>query len=183
MIDYLYILCYNGSGFGTAPIFKYGEISTFLLVTFSDGNGRMSRLLTTLLLYRCGYVVGKYISIESKIERTKQKYYDVLERSGYGWHEEKNDPGDFIKYILGIILSAYRDFEERVDILDEKLPAVDLVRKAILSKIGKFTKSDIEELVPSVKKTSIGNSLKTLVEEGFIERHGRGKNTFYTRNQ
>ncbi len=162
------------------PIF----INDFLCIhPFNDGNGRMSRLMTTLLLYRCGYVVGKYISIESKIEQTKQKYYDVLERSGHGWHEEKNNPCDFIKYILGIILSAYREFEERVDILDEKLPAVELVRKAIQSKIGKFTKSDIEVLVPSVKKTSIGNSLKTLVAEGFIERHGQGKNTFYTRNQ
>ena len=93
------------------------------------------------------------------------------------------DPGDFIKYILGIILSAYREFEERVDIFNEKLPAIELVRNAIQSKIGKFTKSDIEELVPSVKKTSIGNSLKTLVEEGFIKRHGQGKNTFYTRNE
>lgn len=162
------------------PIF----INDFLCIhPFNDGNGRMSRLLTTLLLYRCGYVVGKYISIESKIERTKQNYYDVLERCGHGWHEEKNDPSNFIKYILGIILAAYREFEERVDILEEKLPAIELVRKAVLGKVGKFTKSEIEELVPSVKKTSIVNSLKTLVEEGFIERHGNGKNTFYTRKE
>lgn len=162
------------------PVF----INDFLCIhPFNDGNGRMSRLLTTLLLYRCGYVVGRYISIESKIERTKQKYYDVLERCGHGWHEGENDPTDFIKYMLGIILSAYRDFEERVDIFEEKLPAVELVRRAILSKIGKVTKSEIEELVPSIKKSSIGNSLKALVEEGFIERHGQGKNTFYTRKQ
>ncbi len=162
------------------PIF----INDFLCIhPFNDGNGRMSRLLTTLLLYRCGYVVGKYISLESKIERTKQRYYDVLARCGNGWHEEKNTPDDFIKYLLGIILSAYREFEERVDILDEKLPAVVLVRKAIQSKLGTFTKSDIEALVPSLKKTSIGNSLKTLVAEGFIERHGKGKNTFYTRKE
>ena len=106
-----------------------------------------------------------------------------MKHCGHGWHEEQNDPSGFIKYMLGIILAAYREFEERVDILGEKLPAIELVRKAILSKIGKFTKSEIEELVPSVKKTSIGNSLKTLVEEGFIERHGQGKNTFYTRKQ
>ena len=162
------------------PIF----INDFLCIhPFSDGNGRMSRLITTLLLYKCGYLVGRYISIESKIEKTKQSYYEVLKRSGDGWHEGKNDSTDFIKYLLGIILSAYRDFEERVDIFDEKLPAIELVRNAVNSKIGKFTKSDIEELVPSIKKTSVGNSLKTLVEEGIIQRHGQGKNTFYTRKQ
>ncbi|MGI6249546.1 MAG: hypothetical protein ACOYJX_09195 [Acutalibacteraceae bacterium] len=68
-----------------------------------------------------------------------------------------------------------------MDIFDEKLPAIELVRNAVNSKIGKFTKSDIEELVPSIKKTSVGNSLKILVEEGFIQGHGQGKNTFYTR--
>lgn len=160
------------------PIF----INDFLCIhPFNDGNGRMSRLLTTLLLYRQGYVVGRYISLESKIERTKQKYYDVLERSGQGWHEEKNDPTGFIKYILGVILSAYRDFEARVELLDEKLPAKELVRKAIMSKLGKITRSEIEELIPSLKKTSITNSLSALVKEGVIDCHREGKNTFYTR--
>lgn len=160
------------------PIF----INDFLCIhPFNDGNGRMSRLLTTLLLYRCGYVVGRYISIESKIEKTKAKYYDVLEKSGIGWHEGENDATPFIKYILGIILAAYRDFESRIDLADEKLPAIEQVRNAIAEKIGKFTKSEIMELVPAVGKASIENSLKKLVEEGFIKRHGKGKATFYTR--
>ena len=158
-------------------------INDFLCIhPFNDGNGRMSRLLTTLLLYRCGYVVGRYISIESKIEKTKAKYYEVLEQSGIGWHEAGNDPTPFIKYILGVILAAYRAFESRIDLFDEKLPAVELVRRAIGEKIGKFTKSEIMEIVPSVGKTSVENSLKTLVEEGVIIRHGTGKATFYTHN-
>lgn len=160
------------------PIF----INDFLCIhPFNDGNGRMSRLLTTLLLYRCGYVVGKYISLESKIEKTKSKYYEVLGASGIGWHEGENDSTPFIKYILGIILSAYRDFENRVDIFDKKLPAVEMVRRAIEQKIGKFTKSELMEIIPTVSKASIENSLKTLVNEGLIERHGQGKATFYTR--
>ena len=158
-------------------------INDFLCIhPFNDGNGRMSRLLTTLLLYRSGYVVGKYISIESKIEETKSSYYDVLEQSGIGWHEDKNDPTPFIKYILGIILSAYRDFESRVDLFDEKLSALELVRRAVNEKIGKFTKSEIMELAPSVGKTSVENSLKKLVDDDVIIRHGQGKATFYTRN-
>lgn len=89
-------------------------INDFLCIhPFNDGNGRMSRLLTTLLLYQRGYVVGRYISMESKIEKTKAKYHDVLEQSGVNWHEGTNDSTPFIKYILGIVLAAYRDFENR----------------------------------------------------------------------
>lgn len=158
-------------------------INDFLCIhPFNDGNGRMSRLLTTLLLYRCGYVVGRYISIESKIEKTKEKYYEVLGKSDIGWHESENDPTPFIKYLLGVILAAYREFESRIDLFDEKLPAVELVRRAVRKKIGKFTKSEMMELVPTVGKTSIENSLTKLVDEGFIIRHGTGKATFYTRN-
>ena len=161
------------------PIF----INDFLCIhPFNNGNGRMSRLLTTLLLYRCGYVVGRYISLESKIEKTKSKYYEVLGTSGIDWHEGENDSTPFIKYILGIILSAYRDFENRVDIFDEKLPAVEKVRRAIEQKLGKFTKSEIMEIIPTLSKASVENSLKTLVNDGVIERHGQGKATFYTRN-
>lgn len=160
------------------PVF----IHDFLCIhPFNDGNGRMSRLLTTLLLYRCGYMVGRYISIESKIEKTKSNYYDALEKSGIDWYEENNDLSPFIKYILGIILASYRDFESRMSLVDEKLPAIEQVRMAIKEKIGKFTKSEIMELVPAVGKASVENSLKKLTEEGFIERHGKGKSTFYTR--
>jgi len=161
------------------PVF----INDFLCIhPFNDGNGRMSRLLTTLLLYRCGYVVGRYISLENKIEKTKATYYDVLDSCGIGWHEGENDPTPFIKYLLGIILVVYREFESRVNLVDDKLPAIEMVRNVISEKIGKFTKSEIMELVPSVGKASVENSLKKLTEEGFILRHGSGKATFYTRN-
>lgn len=160
------------------PIF----IHDFLCIhPFSDGNGRMSRLLTTLLLYKQGYVIGKYISMESKIEKDKDRYYIALEKSGVGWHENKEENVYFIKYILRIILSAYIDFEERVNYVDEKVPTIKLVRDAIDNKIGKFTKRDIMELVPSVGKSTIENMLNKLIEEEFIERHGKGKATFYVK--
>lgn len=161
------------------PIF----VNDFLCIhPFSDGNGRMSRLLTTLLLYRNGYFVGKYISIEKKIENTKSAYYSALKKSNANWREGKNSYTSFIKYMLKMILSAYKDFENRVDILGENGSAYDSVRKAINEKIGKFTKKDIIEFVPSYSKASIENSLKKLVDEGIITRHGKGKTTFYTRN-
>lgn len=160
------------------PIF----IHDFLCVhPFNDGNGRMSRLLTTLLLYRQGYVVGRYISIESKIEKNKTKYYEVLEQCGDGWHEGEENPTPFIKYLLGIILAAYRDFESRINLVHDKLPAIEQVRIAINEKIGKFTKREIMELVHTIGKASVENSLKKLTEEGVIKKHGQGKATFYTR--
>lgn len=157
-------------------------IVDFLCVhPFNDGNGRMSRLLTTLLLYRAGYVVGKYVSLESKIEKTKESYYKALEKSDINWNREENDITAFIKYILGTVLAAYRDFEQRVILVEDKASAIDLVRNAVNNTIGKFTKSDIMELVPSVGKTSVENSLKILIEEGVIGRDGKGKATFYFR--
>lgn len=148
---------------------------------FNDGNGRMSRLLMTLLLYREGYVVGKYVSLESKIEKTKENYYEALRKSDINWNGGGNDITPFVKYILGTVLAAYKDFEERVTAIEGGASAVDLVRNAVNNTIGKFTKNDIMALVPSVGKTSVENALKALIDEGVIGREGKGKATFYFR--
>ena len=158
------------------PVF----IHDFLCIhPFNDGNGRMSRLLTTLLLYKSGFVIGRYISLEKKIEITKDEYYVALQESSQNWHEEKNDDTAFIKYILGTIVAAYRDFEERVNMLGKKVSARDMVEKAIRSKIGKFTKNDIMELCPEIGRGSVENSRKALCEEGIIKKEGQGRATFY----
>ena len=158
------------------PVF----IHDFLCIhPFNDGNGRMSRLLTTLLLYKSGYVVGKYISLEKKIQITKDDYYDALSQSSKGWMESENDDTPFVKYILGVILAAYRDFEERVDLVGTKMTAREMVGKAVKSKIGKFTKSDIMEFCPEIGKGSVENSLKAMCEEGLIKKEGKGRATFY----
>lgn len=159
------------------PIF----IHDFLCIhPFLDGNGRMSRLLTTLLLYRCGYLVGKYISLEAKISKNKNSYYEALEQSQKDWSIGKDNPESFIKYLLGTIVAAYRDFEDRVDIVSDRVSALDMVKKAISNLIGKFTKTQIAELCPSLSVKSIESSLKKLADENVIEKHGSGKNTFYT---
>ena len=160
------------------PIF----IHDFLCIhPFNDGNGRMSRLLTTLLLYRSGFYVGKYISLEAKIAKNKDLYYSALNQSQDGWHEGCEDALPFIKYFLGIVLSAYRDFEDRFSIIEEKLPAIDTVRKATLNKIGKFTKQDIRELCPALSISSIESALRKMVASGELKREGSGKSTFYYR--
>lgn len=158
------------------PIF----IHDFLCIhPFNDGNGRMSRLLTTLLLYKSGFFVGKYISLEKKIQITKQEYYDALSSSSDGWYEDKHDETPFVKYLLGTILAAYRDFEERVNLVSKKMSAKDMVINAVNRKIGKFTKSDILELCPEIGSSSIEASLKELCDEGTIEKRGGGRSTYY----
>lgn len=160
------------------PVF----IHDFLCIhPFNEGNGRMSRLLTTLLLYRNGFYVGKYISLESKIAQAKDLYYDALSRSQAGWHEGCEDTIPFIKYLLGTILAAYKDFEDRFSIVETKLPAIDMVRKAAQNKIGRFNKQDIREMCPSLSISSIEGSLRKLVKSGELKREGAGKATCYIR--
>lgn len=141
----------------------------------------MSRLLTTLLLYKEDYFIGRYISLEEKIEKTKLDYYKALDKSSKGWHEENEDKSYFIKYILATILAAYRDFETRLDIFGEGSTALEQVRAAIDTIYANFNKSDLMKIVPNLSKASIENSLKTLLEEGYIDRHGKGRATYYTK--
>ena len=160
------------------PVF----VHDFLCIhPFNDGNGRMSRLLTTLLLYRSGFYVGKYISLEAKIAQHKDLYYDALAASQIGWHEGADDPVPFIKYLLSTILAAYRDFEDRFALVETKRSALETVRLAAQNKIGRFTKQDIRELCPSLSLSSVEGSLRKLVEDRELKREGKGKNTFYFR--
>lgn len=162
------------------PVF----IHDFLCIhPFNDGNGRMSRLLTTLLLYRSGFYVGKYISLEAKIAKNKDLYYEALGRAQHGWHEGQEDPVPFIKYFLGMVLAAYKDFGDRFAIVEKKLPALDMVRMAVQNKIGRFTKQDIREQCASLSDSSIEGALRKLVVAGEIKREGAGKTTYYIRLQ
>ena len=160
------------------PVF----IHDFLCIhPFNDGNGRMSRLLTTLLLYRSGFYVGRYISLEAKIAKDKDLYYDALAQSQSGWHEGTENVLPFVKYLLGTILAAYKDFEERAALVEQKLPALETVRKASKSKVGRFNKQDIRELCPALSDSSIESALRKLVADGELKKEGKGKNTCYFR--
>ena len=160
------------------PIF----IHDFLCIhPFNDGNGRMSRLLTTLLLYRNGFYVGKYISLEAKIAKNKDLYYNALSKAQHGWHEGTEDAIPFVKYLLRTILAAYKDFEDRFSLIETKLPALEMVRKASLNKIGRFNKQDIRELCPTLKDSTIEKAFRDLISIGEIKKEGKGKNTCYYR--
>lgn len=160
-------------------------IHDFLCIhPFNDGNGRMSRLLTLLLLYREGYIVGKYISIEKLIETTKESYYENLQASSNDWHENTNDYEPFVKYMLGIILAAYRDFSSRVRLLDmEGISKPDRVKAVIKETLGTITKAEILEKCPDISNVTVQRALTDLLKSEEIIKIGGGRYTKYTWNK
>ena len=149
---------------------------------FNVGNGRMSRLLTLLLFYKAGYIVGKYISIEMLIEKTKETYYEALQASSSGWHECNNSYEPFVKYYLGIMLKAYNEFEDRVEHLKHrKLSKPERIKELFEKKVGKVTKKEIMELCPDISKVTVERTLTALVKSGYIEKVGAGPSTGYIR--
>ena len=150
---------------------------------FNDGNGRMSRLLTLLLLYRAGYFVGKYISIEKLIADSKETYYEALQESSYDWHEAKNDYVPFVRYLLGILVAAYRDFSQRAELLTTaKLTKAERVREIIKNHIGAITKAEIAALCPDISEVTIERTLAELKNAGDILKIGGGRYTKYVWN-
>ncbi|WP_044924517.1 Fic family protein [Dorea longicatena] len=149
---------------------------------FNDGNGRMSRLLTLLLFYKAGYIVGKYVSMEMLIEKTKETYYEALQASSVGWHEGENSYEPFVKYYLGIMLKAYNEFENRVEHLKyHNLSKPDRIKAVIDNKVGKITKKEIMELCPDISKVTVERTLTDLVKSGYIAKVGAGPSTGYVR--
>jgi len=157
-------------------------IHDFICISpFCDANGRISRLLTLLLLNKAGYNIGKYISIEKRINDTKDNYFKAIGEAATGWHDNVSSNESFIKYMLEAILGAYSDFENRTSIGEEKLAATETVLEAVLKMEGTFSKKNIMEICPSLSKTSIERALTKYYEEGMLTREGKGPATKYTR--
>jgi len=147
---------------------------------FTDGNGRMSRLLTLLLLYRAGFIVGKYVSIEDEINRMKDTYYDALQQSSAGWGEGNNDYAPFTRYTLGVVLAAYKDFESRVEgAIGAGTSKPKRIEKVLSGRLGKVTKADIVRECPGISLTTIERTLHDLLAQGKIEKVGAGRSTGY----
>ena len=161
------------------PIF----ILDFLCIhPFNDGNGRMGRLLTLLLLYRAGFIVGKYISIEMLIEKSKDSYYEALQASSQNWHEDGNNYLPFLKYMLGVVVKAYNEFEDRVEHLRYRKVSKPERIKAIIERTpGKITKKDISQACPDISLTTIERTLAYLLAAGYIEKTGIGRATAYVK--
>ena len=172
-----------------------GELDPLLLIPmfildflcihpFNDGNGRMSRLLTLLLLYRAGYIVGKYISIEKLIEESKETYYETLQESSQGWQEGGNDYAPFARYTLGVVAAAYRDFSARVQALAASgMSKPDRIREIIKGTLGKITKAEIMEQCPDISQITVQRTLADLQKSGEILKLSGGRYTAYIWNR
>lgn len=148
---------------------------------FNDGNGRMSRLLTLLLLYRCGFTVGKYVSIEKEIERTKETYYEALAASSVGWHDGDNDYMPFVSYMMGVLSACYKELDRRVAIVGEPSSNEAILRAYFDGLIGTATKYEIMDANPSMSKRTVERLLKRLQDEGVVEKVGAARSTAYRR--
>ncbi|MFA6796652.1 MAG: Fic family protein [Bacilli bacterium] len=162
--------------------FDYTNIAVnFLSIhPFDDGNGRMSRLLTLLLLYKAGYIVGKYISIEMLIENTKEECYSSLQQSSINWFDNESNYSFFVDYYLSILIKSYNEFETRVEYLaDKKLNKSEKIKKYIDEYIGAFSKKDIINFSPNISKITIERALNELLKVNYIDKIGLGPATKY----
>ena len=159
------------------PVF----VHDFLCIhPFNDGNGRMSRLLTLLLLYQQGYIAGKYISVEMLIESTKESYYEALKESSAGWHENENSYLPFVRYYLSVLLKAYKEFSDRVEtVAVDKMGKSERVKDLFDKRLGKLSKREISNIYPDISVTTIEKALSDLLKEGYIIKVGSGRGTGY----
>ena len=173
-------------GLGADPLLAIPMfILDFLCVhPFNDGNGRISRLLTLLLLYRSGYIVGKYISIERVIEQSKETYYETLHQSSQGWHENENDYAPFVRYLLGAVVAAYRDFSSRVQLLvTSGMSKPERIRELIKNTLGKITKTEIMEKCPDISQATVQRTLNELQKNNELLKLSGGRYTAYIWNR
>ncbi|HPQ71878.1 MAG TPA: Fic family protein [bacterium] len=148
---------------------------------FRDGNGRVSRLLTTLLLQQQDYLVGRFISLERLVEETKEDYYRILNECSHGWHENKNDLLPWWNYFLSTVRRAHLEFERRLDVVSSSTSKADLVRLAVLEQVGPFTLAELKAQCPSVSEQLIKKTLATMKREGTLQLTGHGRSAQWRR--
>lgn len=155
-------------------------ILDFLCVhPFTDGNGRVGRLLSLLLLYHFDYQVGRYISLERIIEQSRETYYGALEHSSRRWHDDQHDPHPWLEYFWGVLLRAYGEFEARVESLQGS--KTDQVRAAVMRRVGAFGMTDIEHDCPGVSRDMVRHVLRQMRAEGLVRVEGQGRGAKWRR--
>jgi Fic family protein len=149
---------------------------------FWDGNGRIGRLLTLMLLYQAGYEVGRYISLERIVEESKETYYEVLLKSSHGWHEAKHDLRPWWNYFLGTLIAAYREFEERVGtITTAKGAKREMVRQAVKRLPDRFRIAELQRVCPGVSYPTLKRALEDLKRQKKVRCLGKGRDAQWER--
>ena len=160
-----------------AAVFTFDFVS---IHPFNDGNGRMSRLMTLLLLYKAGYSIGAYISLEQEIESSKVTYYEALRKSSAGWAAGQNDYAPIVEYLLGIVLGAYRKLDDFAQpLIGNRTSKLKRVESAAREKLGAFTKADLVACLPDISTTTVERALGTMLKSGKIAKTGNGRGTKY----
>lgn len=142
---------------------------------FRDGNGRVSRLATTLLLQEHGFQVARYISLERFVEESKENYYGVLAECSQGWHEGKNEIVPWWNYFLSVLRSAYKEFERQMESTEARPAKSDLVRQTVLAQVEQFTLGDLAAQLPAASPQLIKKVLAELKKRGKVHLVGRGR--------
>lgn len=150
---------------------------------FNDGNGRMSRLLTLLFMYRNGYDVGKYVSIEKEIEDSKETYCEALSTSSTGWQNGENDYVPFVTYMLGIVTACYRELESRFSVVALPAGNEESIRAFFDRLVGTATKREIMDANPNMSQRTLERILAKLQDEGVVEKVGAARSTAYRRRE
>lgn len=148
---------------------------------FNDGNGRLSRLLTLLLLYKCNYLVGKYVSVEAEIEASKESYYDALQASSTGWLEGTSDYTRFVTYMLGVLTACYRTLDVRYDALTSTESNEQKLRAYFATVVGAVSKRQIMDDNPTISKRTVERVLQRLQNQEVITKVGAARATKYKR--
>ncbi len=166
------------------PLLLLGAyVFDFLMIhPFQDGNGRMSRLISSLLLRRDSYEVGRYVSWEKKVNDTREVYHQALQHSTAGWHEGEHDLHPWLSYFLGVMVASYADFSERAELGTGRGTAIQTIERFLRTSLSdRFTVADVREILPSTSDVHIGRLLRELKDRGVIERHGAGRGTYWMR--
>lgn len=151
---------------------------------FRDGNGRLARLLTLLLLYQSDYQVGRYISLERIIEESKETYYEALEAGSRRWHEGAHDVHPWLNYFWGSLIRAYDEFEDRVGtILSGRGSKTEQIKQAVARRFAPFSVADIEADSPGVSRDMVRHVLRQMRDDGLIEVHGQGRGARWRRKE
>ena len=149
---------------------------------FWDGNGRIGRLLTLMLLYQAGYEVGRYISLERIVEESKETYYEVLLKSSHGWHEAKHDLRPWWNYFLGTLIAAYREFEERVGTIPTAKGAKrEMVQQAVKRLPNRFRIAELQRVCPGVSYPTLKRALEDLKRQKKVRCLGKGRDAQWER--
>jgi Fic family protein len=151
---------------------------------FRDGNGRMSRLLSLLLLYKNGFDAGKYISFEERINTYKNYYYESLRQASTGWDENHNDYTPFMENFLSTLYLCYKELDQRFAVVHgQKVTKKARIEATILNSLTALSKAEICQILPDVSPTTVEAVLGALVKAGQIERLGQGRLTRYLRKK